>query len=266
MALPLDPTVPGALGSPGLGDDEIRALKQFLVDVWGFPVSPNAVGNPVSSVGTDGALTLLRGPIFSNLGDPAVTGQLQRNGSVLKFYNGLQVGSVPLVIDRHATPVIVANTLASTQLYAKALGANLLGTTGRLRFTAIGQVQILPSNVVNLQFNWVGAGNVFTQTIIGGSTSLLTTPWRWVIEIAMHGAVNTWSAMGHLTLTTIEHPSLLDHPGIGVGAGPTSEVRGNLNGTLDLSVDRTFQIAAIWSQASASNSFQYFNSYMELLP
>src|SRR4030095_16848047 len=104
MALPLDPTQPGALTSPGLGDDEIRALKQWLPSVWGFPISPNAVATPGSSGATDGTITLLKGPIFPSVGEPGMAGQIQRNVNSFRLNNGLAVGSLPLILDKGNTP------------------------------------------------------------------------------------------------------------------------------------------------------------------
>lgn len=84
MASPLDPSTPTNLSSPGLGDDEFRAIKQWLVDVFGVPVSPTAVaaaGLLFSSAG----LTKL---ILQNLGgDPAAIGEIGRNGNSLEFYD-----------------------------------------------------------------------------------------------------------------------------------------------------------------------------------
>lgn len=84
MASPLDPSTPTNLSSPGLGDDEFRAIKQWLVDVLGVPVSPTAVaaaGMLFSSAG----LTKL---ILQNLGsDTAAIGEIGRNGNVLEFYD-----------------------------------------------------------------------------------------------------------------------------------------------------------------------------------
>lgn len=63
MALPLDPTTPSNLSSPGLGDDEIRALKRFLVDVFGFPVSPSAIATPIGSTTTGGQFSFAVPPV-----------------------------------------------------------------------------------------------------------------------------------------------------------------------------------------------------------
>src|SRR5262245_17390764 len=57
MALPLNPASPANVSSPGLGDDELRALKQWLVDVFGVPVSPSAIAAPIMSVSPGGVVT-----------------------------------------------------------------------------------------------------------------------------------------------------------------------------------------------------------------
>jgi hypothetical protein len=56
MAFPesLDPTTPVGTDSPASGDDEFRALKQFIVDVFGTPASPSTVAAAASKMDTTG--------------------------------------------------------------------------------------------------------------------------------------------------------------------------------------------------------------------
>ena len=60
MAFPqtLAPAAPLGADSPRLGDDQIRALKQFLADLFGFPVSPDTISATIGSVSTAGKFTL----------------------------------------------------------------------------------------------------------------------------------------------------------------------------------------------------------------
>lgn len=177
-----------------------------------------------------------------------------------------QLGTAALIIDKNSTLVSVFGTLTNTQLYAKTLSGNILGNMGRLRFTAVGQVQILPLNSVVVFLNWGGIGSVLSHTIGGGTTTTRVTPWRWIIELFMNGASNSWRVYTTFSIANFEVSSGTDHVGIGVSNGPTSETNGNLNGSLDLASDRIFQISAQWNQANASNIFNYYHSFMELLP
>lgn len=63
MAFPqsLDPTAPTGLDSPRLGDDQFRALKQFLADLFGFPVSPTTISAAIGSVSATGKFTITNG-------------------------------------------------------------------------------------------------------------------------------------------------------------------------------------------------------------
>ena len=56
MAFPetIDPAAPADTDSPSLGDDQFRALKQFLVDVLGLPSSPTAVAAAATKMDSTG--------------------------------------------------------------------------------------------------------------------------------------------------------------------------------------------------------------------
>lgn len=84
MATPLDPSSPTNLDSPGQGDDEFRALKQWLVDVLGAPTAPTSI----TAAGLLFSAAGLTKIILQNLSaDPAAAGELARNGSALEFYD-----------------------------------------------------------------------------------------------------------------------------------------------------------------------------------
>lgn len=70
MALPaaIDPATPGATDSPGQGDDHIRNLKQFIVDVFGLPASPTQVAAAAMSISAAGVVTLSQGNSLFQLG------------------------------------------------------------------------------------------------------------------------------------------------------------------------------------------------------
>ena len=54
MALPqtLNPSAPAGSAARSLGDDQIRALKQFLIDVLGLPNNLSAIFFAASSLST----------------------------------------------------------------------------------------------------------------------------------------------------------------------------------------------------------------------
>src|SRR5262245_2292564 len=73
MAQILDPTQPVGSRSAGLGDDEIRALKQYLIYVFGLPVSPQQLLTPAMSIDVNGVVTLTS-PVKGARGLPGVYG------------------------------------------------------------------------------------------------------------------------------------------------------------------------------------------------
>ena len=63
MAFPesLDPTSPAGSDSPRLGANQIRALKQFLADVFGIVVSPTTIAGACGSISAAGKFTITSG-------------------------------------------------------------------------------------------------------------------------------------------------------------------------------------------------------------
>jgi hypothetical protein len=81
MASILDPTQPLGPSGAGRGDDELRALKQYLVDVFGLPVAPNQLITPAFSIDVNGKVTFTSPP--SGLRSlPGVVGFVGINNSV----------------------------------------------------------------------------------------------------------------------------------------------------------------------------------------
>lgn len=89
MALPQKIQINAITGAsqPSQIDNDINNLKQALVDIFGIPNNTN-VSTAVMTVNASG----LDNVIFRDTaGNPDVSGELQRNGSVLKFHNGSAV-------------------------------------------------------------------------------------------------------------------------------------------------------------------------------
>lgn len=110
MALPatIDPSTPSATDALGLGDDKIRALKQFIIDVFGIPSDPTAIAQAAMLLDANG-LAIAK---FANLGaDPATAGHLQRNGNALKFRDATAVRT--LIND--VTDAVIAATVTKLQ-------------------------------------------------------------------------------------------------------------------------------------------------------
>src|SRR3990167_11131063 len=61
MSLPnqIDPTTPTGSSARSLGDDQIRALKQAIIDIFGLP-SATDISNSLFTVNDTGAITSIR--------------------------------------------------------------------------------------------------------------------------------------------------------------------------------------------------------------
>lgn len=58
----LDPLSPAQGDSAGQGDDQIRELKQFIADLFGLPVAPAQILNPIGSTTTNGVFNFTSNP------------------------------------------------------------------------------------------------------------------------------------------------------------------------------------------------------------
>ena len=65
MAFPesLDPTSPGDTSIAATGPAVIRAIKQYLADVFGLPVAPNTISGAAMQIASDGTPTLKVGAL-----------------------------------------------------------------------------------------------------------------------------------------------------------------------------------------------------------
>src|SRR5262249_17960227 len=89
MSLPnqIDSTTPPGAEDISLGDDRIRAFKQAVLDIFGIPAATN-INNALFGVVAAGLQSLF---FQDSAADPTIAGQLRRNGSDLRFHNGVSV-------------------------------------------------------------------------------------------------------------------------------------------------------------------------------
>ena len=102
MALPssLDPTTPTGAASPTQGDNQIRALKQLIADVFGLPTDPTSITAAGLSMTAGGVLTIVQSlfntkAIVPSLGiitadTPAIDATVTWNNSAIVFH-GLRI-------------------------------------------------------------------------------------------------------------------------------------------------------------------------------
>src|SRR5688572_25345631 len=87
MALLIDPAAPAAGDAVGDGDDQIRALKQALIDILGLP-SATTIGAALFAA-TAAGLTKVK---LQTLGaDVSALGEIGRNGDTLQYHDGTTI-------------------------------------------------------------------------------------------------------------------------------------------------------------------------------
>lgn len=98
MAVPtsINPTTPVGGSTPALGDDEIRALKLAICDIFGVPVDPVAIAAAGFLFVAAGLKSIILQDAAAN---PPATGVLQRNGLLLKYHDGSAVQTLARLID-----------------------------------------------------------------------------------------------------------------------------------------------------------------------
>ncbi len=74
MSLPttLNPSTPGASDSPSQGDDQIRALKQFLVDMFGWSTDPTSLTGAPFAITAAGSVGFSNGLIAGTASAPTL--------------------------------------------------------------------------------------------------------------------------------------------------------------------------------------------------
>ena len=76
MSLPstIDPSQPTNSGSPALGDDAFRALKQLIVDLFGFPTDPTSLTAAPFAISAAGVITVSQGFVAGTVSAPSIFG------------------------------------------------------------------------------------------------------------------------------------------------------------------------------------------------
>ena len=249
MALPLDPTQPGNLTSPGLGDDEIRALKQFLVDVFGFPISPQAIGIAGFLFSTAG---LTRITLQDLAQDPAAIGQFVRNATRLKVHNGaVQILAYLSDIQLIGDTTEAGNVNNSTEFTHQTDGipANTIGTSGFIHGSATLFVNsILTGSSLTIRLKYGGLS--FFLPILTNATGATQGGFGIQIpdfRIHSRGLVNSQGASAHAIIPPISPNLHLGTPGLFLQASTTPIA-------VDSSTSQSIQLTTQWSVANAGNS------------
>lgn len=88
MALLINSAAPAGSDSPALGDDQIRAFKLAIQDIFGVP-NNTSITNAVALINSTGLQYL---KFNDQVGSPAASGRLSQNGVNLEFHNGTAAG------------------------------------------------------------------------------------------------------------------------------------------------------------------------------
>lgn len=143
MALPnsINAATPAGSASPATIDDQFRALKTFLEDIFSIPDNTN-----IAAAGLDFVAAGLQTVIFQDAaGAPATAGHLQRNGADLQFYDGtaartaVWLDKAQTLTSKTLTAPAINGTVTTTGLTmpAFAAGGTISGATG---ITSVGTI------------------------------------------------------------------------------------------------------------------------------
>jgi hypothetical protein len=205
----------------------------------------------------------IRSLVLDDTGDPIVAGQLMRNGTSLRLHNGSAALPISLVLDRANAAITVASTVTPTDVLLEGVAANLLGTAGRLRLTAIGRVSIRANHSLSITAAIQGVANLITQVLAGGDTTDRSDlPLRLVVEIWMNGTAA--SQRVSMESTVSQAATGTNSPAWGA-AGASNTTIGLADAAVNMAVARTLQLYCTWSNADALDSVTFYQFLLELL-
>jgi len=224
-------------------DNKVGELEQAICDIHGIPID-----TPVANAGFLWDATGLKKVLFSdNAADPNAAGQLVRNGSVLKYYSGTSAKTVACSVVSSVSESAATNTAAETALYGVTLEAGMLGTAGFIH----GHVELLVTTMLNgsnlqLLF-YLAGGQFFVPAVFNNSGGTVT--FSIGTDFLFHGRNSATAQIFSITSVLGIENSLVNFG----PAGLFSIHRGGLI-NINAAVDQAFQVNAIWSVASPSNS------------
>lgn len=131
MSLPgtIDPSTPAGSDSPSLGDDHFRALKTYIIDVFGVP-NNSAVTAAAFSVSTAGVVNVLQTPLTLPTMIQGTASQVLNINTQYSRMN-LMVGTNP-ILSLTATGVLACNVFFGGQIYPGSRGTAITTATGML--------------------------------------------------------------------------------------------------------------------------------------
>jgi hypothetical protein len=191
MALPnqIDPNTPLGSAAASTADDQLRALKQFLIDVFGLPNATNITA-AVTTINTAGALTV--GLTFDLAADGNVL-VAKRAGTIVWSLYADDAESKLLVKDSGgvtrlafdmATGAMAAGVvpLARMQVDSKEGSSFTSWTTAAVTYITFGSVTVVAGDIVEVSFNALctggassGSAQLFVAKASGGATLNLIT-------------------------------------------------------------------------------------------
>lgn len=140
MALPalVNPGSPLGSDSPAFGDDEFRALKQYLVDVYGAPNNTNVTAGALT-VATSGQVTVRQSPLTVPTVLRGGASQILR---IESQYSGIEYrvgGATPLLVGRMGLFgwEVATNMIVGGQIRAGAAPIVITTPTGMLDLTKL---------------------------------------------------------------------------------------------------------------------------------
>lgn len=156
---------------PSTIDNDINAFKLGVLDIFGIPDNAN-ISAAVMSV----AATGLTAVVFRDAaGNPATAGHLQRNGTLLNFYDG---SANRVLVSRD-----LAETLTNKTLTAPVLGGSITGTYTLAGTPTLTSPQVNTPTIASPVLSGTATG---TYTL--GGTPTLTAP---IINTGTVGAAPT---------------------------------------------------------------------------
>jgi hypothetical protein len=193
MPFSIDPTTPAGNESLGLGDDRIRALKQYIIDVFGVPADPTTVAAALFGVVAAGLKSVNFQDAAAN---PAVEGLLQRNATLLKYHDGATVQTIARIVD-----IIAASTPSDVNPIDEAIGSTTAPGTDA-KYSRYDHRHAMPAagTPINQAFSDVaGAGAAATLARSDHKHGMPVNPVLTIAEASFAVSIDTGQTTNSLT-------------------------------------------------------------------
>lgn len=287
MALPqtIDPSSPAGTDSPALGDDQIRTMKQAMIDIFGLPSSPTAITAAATTISSDGNVGIGSGVTFGTsavgvLALKTATPPTTAPADEVQFWSADIVGAGtagPRFMIESTEIVTMGGVIARgvgnpfANIVSTATETSIFSTAPTIQGGTLGTGRMLQVTIAGDFLQNAAAGDKFTLRLYYGGTVFVSiggndygqtaTRYGWHVyaQLAAAGATNVQAATG------VGSRAFASGVAGGGVSGSDRIMSTHTSGAIDSTTDQTLDITIQNDTSSANESTRVFFVVLELL-